>query len=191
MEVGSIATPGEQLKVDGIRLGGKGTYTNESGQVFASIVGRVVRRGETVEVESSKKGGDDAAAGEVLPYVGATITGKVTRVTSKICDVQILCVGKNPVRGVGFKGTLRKENVRAFEVDQIDLFDCFRMGDVITASVAALGGARSYELSTAANNLGVVHATCAVSGEAMIPASWETMRCSITGTIEKRKVAKV
>ena len=97
---------------------------------------------------------------------------------------------ENAVRGI-FKGTLRKENIRAFEVDQIDIFDCYRLGDIIRASVAALGGARSYELSTSENSLGVIHATCSVSGELMVPASWTTMRCPVTGTIEKRKVAKI
>ena len=65
------------------------------------------------------------------------------------------------------------------------------MGDIILASVVALGGARSYELSTASNQFGVIHATCASSGEMMIPASWESMRCVVTGILEKRKVAKV
>jgi len=189
---GAIVTPGERLEFPsaGSRVVGKrGTYTNGSGELFASVVGKVVFHpaDNSVEVVSSKR---DVA--EVVPYVGAIVLCKVVRVTTKFCDLQILCVGDIPVRSTsGFKGTLRKENVRAFEVDQIDMFNCFRMGDIVAASVAALGGARSYELSTAANNLGVVHATCAVSGQSMVPASWETMRCPLTGVIEKRKVAKV
>jgi exosome complex component CSL4 len=189
---GTIVTPGEPAVTRTTQSGtipmqgGKGTYTTEEG-IFSSIVGRVTQQGNIVEVISKKK----SESTDVLPFVGAVVTGKVIRVTSKVCDVQILCVGESPVRGNGFKGVLRKENVRAFEVDQLDLFNCFRMGDIITASVAALGGARSYELSTAGNHLGVIYALCAVSGEPMIPASWETMRCPITGTIEKRKVAKV
>ena len=183
-----IVTPGEFITVPiaGKIRAGRGVYLSEEGSPIASVVGRVVVKGDVVEVLSNR-----AENAEVLPSVGILVTGKVLRVSSKVCEIQILCVGETPVKGAGFKGVLRKENVRAFEVDQIDMLDCFRVGDIVTASVAALGGARSYELSTAGNHLGVIHATCSVSGEPMIPASWETMRCPITGTIEKRKVAKV
>ena len=181
-----ILTPGEPvaLKTSENVRPGRGVYVAEDGQMTSAVVGRVVIENGIVEVISVRND-----VGEVLPSVGASITGRVLRVTSKMCDVQILCVGDTPVRGAGFKGTLRKENVRAFEVDQIDMLDCFRIGDIIVATVAALGGARSYELSTAGNHLGVIHATCAISGEQMLPASWESMRCPITGIIEKRKVA--
>lgn len=37
--------------------------------------------------------------------------------------------------------------------------ECFRLGDIVKAKVVSLGDARSYYLSTAANELGVVYAT--------------------------------
>ncbi|KAH9261153.1 hypothetical protein BASA81_000857 [Batrachochytrium salamandrivorans] len=171
--------------------GGEGTYLSQNGSVISSLLGKVIvsrnlATGEMlIEVLKSRK------RAEVLPAVGSLVMARVLRVNSKLCDVQILCVQNKPVRGQGFKGILRKENVRAFEIDQVSMFDCFRIGDLIQCKVAALGGARSYELSTSENELGVVHATCAASGEYMLPASWETMRCPVTGVIEKRKVAKV
>ncbi len=36
--------------------------------------------------------------------------------------------------------------------------ECFRLGDIVKAKVMSLGDARSYYLSTAANELGVVYA---------------------------------
>ena len=54
--------------------------------------------------------------------------------------------------------------MRATEVDKLDIYDCFRPGDVIKAEVVSLGDARSYFLSTAKNELGVVYAKCAGSG---------------------------
>lgn len=183
----TVVTPGEVIDVTGNgRRAGNGVFMDSTGRFIASVVGRVEVKENIVQVVSSRQETVD-----LLPYAGAKVTGRVLRVTSKVCDVQILCVGDTAIKGAGFKGTLRKENVRAYEVDQIDLLDCFRSGDIIVATVAALGGARSYELSTAENDLGVIHATCAVSGELMIPASWESMRCPVTGTIEKRKVAKI
>lgn len=190
------ATPGLDLTSlyvhePGKVRGGEGTYVGRNGSVFSSLLGKVIvsrnlATGEMlIEVLKSRK------RAEVLPAVGSLVMGRVTRVNAKLCDVQILCVQNTPVRGQGFKGTLRKENVRAFEIDQVSMFDCFRIGDLVQCRVAALGGARSYELATSENELGVVHATCAASGEYMLPASWETMRCPVTGVVEKRKVAKV
>jgi exosome complex component CSL4 len=52
-----------------------------------------------------------------------------------------------------------------------------------------LGDARSYFLSTAQNDLGVIFAT-SVAGATMIPISWQEMQCPKTKTIEFRKCAK-
>ena len=47
------------------------------------------------------------------------------------------------------------------------------------AQVISLGDARSYYLSTAKNELGVVFAS-SVAGHTMIPISWEQMICPVT-----------
>jgi exosome complex component CSL4 len=41
---------------------------------------------------------------------------------------------------------------------QVVMYDCFRPGDIVLAEVLSLGDARSYFLTTAKNELGVVHA---------------------------------
>jgi len=66
----------------------------------------------------------------------------------------------------------------------------FRQGDLIRAAVAALGGARSYELSTARDELGVVHALSAETDEPLVPTGWTTMVRPSTGQEETRKVAR-
>lgn len=38
------------------------------------------------------------------------------------------------------------------------MYDCFHPGDIVRAEVLSLGDARSYYLSTAKNELGVVYA---------------------------------
>jgi len=53
----------------------------------------------------------------------------------------------------------RLQDVLATEVDKVVMYDCFRPGDVVRAEVVSLGDARSYHLTTARNELGVVHAT--------------------------------
>jgi exosome complex component CSL4 len=61
--------------------------------------------------------------------------------------------------------------------------------DVVRAQVLSLGDSRSYYLSTAKNELGVVLAK-SISGEALVPISWEQMQCPSTLKKEYRKVAK-
>ena len=44
---------------------------------------------------------------------------------------------------------------------RLELYACFRPGDLVRAEVIGLGDARSYYLSTAKNDLGVVYAKSA------------------------------
>ncbi|KAL9936697.1 hypothetical protein V8E36_004765 [Tilletia maclaganii] len=60
--------------------------------------------------------------------------------------------------GSDFTGVIRAQDVRATEKDKVRLADCFRVGDIVRASVISLGDARSYFLSTAENRLGVIYA---------------------------------
>ena len=56
--------------------------------------------------------------------------------------------------------------------------------------MVSLGDARSYYLSTAKVDLGVVFARSATSGTPMMPISWKEMQCPVTKAKELRKVAK-
>ena len=58
------------------------------------------------------------------------------------------------------------------------------------AEVLSLGDARSYHLTTARNELGVVYAR-SVAGAPMVALSWQQMQCPQTKAVEQRKVAKV
>lgn len=67
--------------------------------------------------------------------------------------------------------------------------EMFRVGDIVKASVISLGDERSYYISTAGNEFGVIIARSEV-GNPMVPASWKEMKDTITGKGETRKVAK-
>ncbi|KAJ1030017.1 hypothetical protein NDA16_000930 [Ustilago loliicola] len=121
--------------------------------------------------------------------------------------------------GVDFQGVVRSQDVRTTEKDKVKLADCFRPGDIVRATVISLGDARSYYLSTAGNSLGVIYAVSAtsasvgggegaegeeggkvttsvggagwkVSGNEMVPISWNQMIDPVTGVVENRKCAK-
>ena len=103
--------------------------------------------------------------------------------------MRILRVNGIPV-STAFKGTIKKEHVRAFEIDKVVMYKSFRIGDIVRARVLSRGDKRSYYLATDRNDLGVVLAT-STSGTVMVPVSWELMQDPETNAVEYRKVAKM
>jgi exosome complex component CSL4 len=62
---------------------------------------------------------------------------------------------------------------------------------MVKARVLSLGDSRSFFLSTADNELGVLLAHSSASNQLMVPISWQQMQCPVTLVKEFRKVAKV
>lgn len=73
---------------------------------------------------------------------------------------------------------------------QIRMEQCFQPGDVVRALVASLGDARSYFLTTARDDLGVVVAR-SEDGTPLVPQAHDMMRNPRTGLTEGRKVARI
>jgi len=110
---------------------------------------------------------------------------------SRFAKVLIECV-RDITLNEPFRGQIRREDIREFEKDKIEMYKCFRPGDIILARVLSMGEASSgYLLSTAENELGVVIAKSEHSGVKMIPVSWTEMQCPKTYNKEFRKIAKV
>ncbi|XP_072967011.1 uncharacterized protein [Typha angustifolia] len=185
-------TPGELLGDSTDLVAGRGAYLAPNGRsIRASLTGKPrfipppvdssdLRR--TVEVVGLKAHG-------AVPQPGSVVIGRVTKVMAKLASVDIMCVESKAVREK-FTGTIRQQDVRATEIDKVDMYQSFRPGDIVRALVLSLGDARAYYLSTAKNELGVVSAQSIVGGT-MVPISWTEMQCPLTGQVELRKVAKV
>ncbi|NXJ14814.1 EXOS1 protein, partial [Odontophorus gujanensis] len=166
---------------------GGGTYVRH-GSIFASLAGCLQRRadGGGLPVVSVVR---DAEA-QLLPGVGAVVTCKVCSINSRFAKVNILYVGSTPLKST-FRGTIRREDIRATEKDKVEVYKSFRPGDIVLAKVISLGDAQSnYLLSTAENELGVVVAR-SEAGVQMVPISWCEMQCPQTHTKDFRKVARV
>ncbi|PKA66194.1 hypothetical protein AXF42_Ash006891 [Apostasia shenzhenica] len=114
---------------------------------------------------------------------------QVTRVMARMASADIMCVESKAVKEK-FTGIIRQQDVRATEIDKVDMYLSFRPGDIVRALVLSLGDARAYYLSTAKNELGVVSAQ-SLTGATMVPISWTEMQCPLTGQVEKRKVATI
>ncbi|KAK7694865.1 hypothetical protein QCA50_002053 [Cerrena zonata] len=159
---------------------GAGTYSRD-GQVRASLLGTPRYQGSTLAITKIRPH---------PPAPNSIVLGTVTRLSPLQAVVSITVVDDVPLpAGEEFMGVIRVQDVRATEKDKVKIADCFRGGDVVKGIVISLGDARSYYVTTARNDLGVIFAT-SEAGSTMEPVSWQEMRCPKTGHIEKRKCAK-
>ena len=120
--------------------------------------------------------------------MGDVTTCRVTKIGPKFANVEILCVGEQPLREA-CSGLIRKEDIQPSYAEPLEIFRCFRPGDIILAKVISLGDSRNYFLTSAAPELGVVIARSA-DGARMKPVSYQELEDPITGMRERRKVAK-
>ncbi|PVD30188.1 hypothetical protein C0Q70_09450 [Pomacea canaliculata] len=187
MSASSICIPGQRIaRQSEDTVGGHGTYTRH-GFLYSTLAGYL----KETRLSDGKK--QISVVSDihhtVVPSESAIVTAKVTSVTPRFCKCVIMSVGKTPLKEY-FRGMIRKEDVRATEKDKVEMYKCFRPGDLVVARVLSIGDAQSYLLSTAENELGVVSAT-SEAGAIMVPVSWCKMQCPKTLAEEFRKVAKV
>ncbi|TXG66140.1 hypothetical protein EZV62_007415 [Acer yangbiense] len=186
-----MVTPGNVVGKATEVKAGKGAYvTKHNGFVYASLTGLLRTlsppsdssdQRPTVEVTGHKAHG-------VVPELGSVVIARVMVFHSSYALSELFGL---------------QQDVRATEIDKVDMHLSFRPGDIVRALVAkelydsstqsfdklSLGDARAYFLSTAQNELGVLSAE-STAGGTMIPISWTEMQCPLTGQIEQRKVAK-
>lgn len=191
-----VVVPGDVLGDATIYTSGAGTY-ERAGRLYASMLGskRVIESApvsaETPLTAPAKQVMTvirEAAAAVIVPTVGSIVTAKITRITLMLANAEILVVNGKPVPDA-FTAVIRRENVRDTEIDKIKMEECFKPGDLVRATIASLGDARSYLLSTARPDLGVIYAL-SDAGEVMVPANFEEYEVPTTGKREKRKVAR-
>lgn len=183
----SVCVPGERLGSTNEYQVGPGTY-NRQGFIYSSLAGfKHVRETGKDNLPEYQVVRDEQET--IVPQVGSVVTTKIVNVNPRFCRCAILSVEGVPLRQ-SFRGQVRKEDIRATEKDRVEMYKCFRPGDVVLAKVMSLGDAQSYLLSTAENELGVVLAQ-SEAGVNMVPISWCEMICPKTHQKEYRKVAKV
>lgn len=181
-----ICVPGQRLCLaDKGHISGCGTYERH-GYIYSALAGfvNIVKKDKSniIEVRSI----NDQS---IVPAPGDIVTAKVALINQRFCKCVIKCIG-DTVLSRPYRGILRKEDVRATDKDGVEMYKCFRPGDIILARVLPMTDIHSYQLSTAENELGVVIAH-SEAGIEMVPISWTQMQCPKTFVKEWRKVAKV
>jgi exosome complex component CSL4 len=187
--------PGSLLQVSGDFELGPGLY-RLNGCIYSSRVGTIsttaLQDGKQLIQVVSPRGANYT----LLPTIGQTILGTVTRLTTRYVGIDISVLDTVPPVYLEepFKGTLRSQDIWPPEdkeaPQQMNL--AFRPGDLVRARIIGMGDASAgFLLSTAVeDSLGVVFARCAASDEPLVPISWNEMICSKTGIKENRKPAK-
>lgn len=67
---------------------------------------------------------------DLVPAVNDTIIGKVHSISARAVQVDIMCDNDLPLKSA-YSGILRKENIRDFEIDKIEIYECYRPGDIV------------------------------------------------------------
>ena len=185
-----IALPGQLLGPTTADNVGEVTHIHNS-QLRASIAGPITSTPSTSKTNKTPTVSITRQSGPLLPEVGTVVLGKITRTNPRQATLSILALGADGAHVLKepFPGLIRQQDIRATEIDKVKVGESFRVGDVVRAVVISLGDERSYYLSTAKNNLGVVLAVSS-GGNQMFPISWKEFQDPVTGLNEARKVAK-
>lgn len=182
----AVTYPGERLGHAADLSAGEGSFAWGE-HLYASRVGACA-----VGADGRAAVARAGAPAAPVPAVGDRCVCRVTRINPRMASVEILVVGGAPLREP-CAGLLRREDVAAPHAAGVaglpEVYRSFRPGDLVLAQVTSLGDARSYYLTTADVDLGVVLARSA-AGAPMLPLSFEEMECPLTGATEPRKVAK-
>ncbi|EME85247.1 uncharacterized protein MYCFIDRAFT_46706 [Pseudocercospora fijiensis CIRAD86] len=193
----SIALPGQSLGPNTSNNLGEATHIHKN-NLCASIAGPIHSKPSTSKTSKAPTLSIHRTTGPLLPSVGTKILGRITKTQTRQANISILTIiSSSPDETTTthhnlndpLPATIRQQDIRATEIDQVKVSESFRVGDIVRAVVISLGDERAYYLSTAKNELGVVMATSEF-GNPMVPVSWREFEDLGMGRREVRKVAK-
>ena len=175
---GQFAAPGDRLGVIEEFMPGSGTYVEE-GTIHSKTVGYTL-----LDMLNRKVSVYPLSQAVNVPKIGSTVVGQVTDTQSKTAMIRIFQIGKKMLSGV-FSGVLYISDASASYVDS--MFDVCKTADIVKAKVVSKAN-RTFHLSTAESDFGVIYAFCSKCGH-MLSLKAQKMQCPNCGRIEKRKVS--
>ena len=175
---GQFAAPGDRLGVIEEFMPGSGTYVEE-GTIHSKTVGYTL-----LDMENRKVSVYPLSQAVNVPKVGSIVIGQVSDTQSKTVMIRIFQIANKTLSGV-FSGILYISDASASYVDS--MFDVCKTGDIVRAKVVSKAN-RTFHLSTAESDFGVIYAFCSQCGH-MLSLKKQKMQCPQCGRIEKRKVS--
>ena len=129
----------------------------------------------------------------VIP-VGSDVIVRVDRVYATMEKAEVTVVALEgqkpfPFTTNPFRGSIRLQDVRSFDIDKATISDHFQAGDIVRAKTIAIGDAKSTFFSTIGADYGVVIAKGS-DDEFLVPVDQSHMRTANGSVVYKRKVAK-
>jgi len=174
---GLFVVPGDRLGVIEEFTPGPGTYV-EHGTIHSKITGHTL-----LDMLNKKVSVYPLVQAASVPQVGSVVSGQVLDVKSKKAILRISQIGKKSLSGF-FTGILHISDVSPSYVDT--MVSVCKTGDILRAKVINDNN-RTFYLSTAEKNLGVIYAFCSRCGH-VLQLGKRGMRCSRCGNVERRKV---
>jgi len=175
---GQFMVPGEKLGVIEEFVPGPGTYT-EQGIIYSKIVGHAL-----MDMLNKKVSVYPLANVVNVPRTGSIVVGQVSNMDGKSAALRISKIGKRDLTGF-FIGVLHISEVSPSYVET--MFDACRPGDYMRAKVISEKN-RTFHLSTADRDLGVIYAFCSACGH-ILSLRRSRMQCTRCGKFERRKAA--
>ncbi|MEJ2242380.1 MAG: exosome complex RNA-binding protein Csl4 [Candidatus Bathyarchaeota archaeon] len=175
---GLFVVPGTQLGVIEEFTPGSGTYV-EDGTIHSQVTGCTL-----LDMLNRQVSVYPLVPNANIPRVGDIVTGLVLDVRSKNAILRIFKVGDKMLSGF-FTGLLHISGVSHGYVD--NMFNVCKVGDIMTAKVISTKN-RSFFLSTADKDLGVLQSLCSICGSLLEPKN-RGLSCSNCGNFEGRKLS--
>jgi exosome complex component CSL4 len=174
----SIAVPGEKLGVEEEYVPGTGIYV-DGGELYSDSYGEV-------KIDAQSKKIDIRGVNTVaVPEQGDIVEGIVVGIKEDSANIKIVAIkGKKRLSG-DFSGVLHVSQIAKSYVNSI--FDAINMNDRILAKV--ITSWPPYQLSTADDDLGVIHSACIRCGEELIQKKG-TLFCPREKVFERKKISR-
>lgn len=198
VEANSFVVPGQVLGPESEYQCGNGTFSR-GGFVVSALAGKVSFLAAQSSASSEEEGSVSSnlpiaqvvnanAKPTVVPKEKSIVLAQVTKITPRFAQVAIVSVDDVTLTEY-FPGTVRSTDIQLVQGEVVEVYKSFRPGDLIRAEVLSLGDSRTYYLTTAKPEYGVVLAK-SISGHTMEAISSKLMQCPKTKLKEYRKVAK-
>lgn len=183
MEEGQKVFPGQFLGyIYDYAKGENGIFQKED-RLYASLTGKVKIDHKTVPPTLSIIN----KLNETQIKPNDEVYARILKVQKTQATCEIFANKNEIVRTV--QGLIKHENIKK-DFKDFDIFSCLVPGDIVFAKVISVDQSNYIYLSIAEAKFGVVFAKSQLSGELMMPVSFEQMECLETHTRESRKVAK-
>ncbi|TRO42934.1 hypothetical protein E2P30_03070, partial [Candidatus Bathyarchaeota archaeon] len=156
---GLFVVPGTQLGVIEEFTPGPGTYV-EDGTIHSQVTGCTL-----LDMLNRQVSVYPLVPTANVPQVGDVVTCLVLEVRSKNAILRIFKIGDKMLSGF-FTGLLHISGVSHGYVD--NMFNVCKVGDIMTAKVISTKN-RSFFLSTADKDLGVLQSLCSICGSLLEP----------------------